>query len=280
MALGLFSYIAYASTLSRSGFLILLIGTASTFMLLPKGERFRKFVRGIIFMPILAFACWGALNLGDSIIGRGFAGKVNKHFMTLIPDSDRSGSDEKAWDSRLGGIAAEIALWARSPLTGQGFGAGETEYLAGHASGGTAFKHNGWTSSLAETGLFGFAGLALLVATLLRLGYKAVHDRIDPGCVLMGAVAFLSGVTFLLRCSTTYAVTSRSALAYGLICGMIIRAREIQETCRALAFQQQQQQQQQYDPYVDERTGLVVPDYGYSDYGYGYGDYAPGFGYN
>jgi hypothetical protein len=103
--LGLFSYIAYASTLSRSGFLILLLGTASTFMLLPKGERFRKFIRGMVFMPVLFFACWGALNLGDAIIGRGFAEKVNKHFMTLIP-SERTGHDEKAWDSRVGGIAA------------------------------------------------------------------------------------------------------------------------------------------------------------------------------
>ena len=41
---GIFCYIGYASTISRTGFVILLFGTASTFLLLPKGDRLRKFV--------------------------------------------------------------------------------------------------------------------------------------------------------------------------------------------------------------------------------------------
>ena len=209
-------------------------------------------------MPILAFACWGGLKLGDVVVGRNFSEKVAKHAETLVPSSDDTSTSEHAWDSRIGGIISELSIWSRSPLTGRGFGAGETAFLSGKLGGGyVSIKHNGWTSTLAETGLFGFVGLVLLVGSMMVLGYRMVHDRTSSTYVLFGAIVFATGVVYFIRCCCTMAITSRTVLDFGLVCGMAIRAREMQETEVALAWQQEQA----WQPYVDEQTGMLVPDY-------------------
>jgi hypothetical protein len=254
--IGLYCYIGYAATLSRVGFLILLFGTASCYLLLPKGERLQKFLRSLVFIPVLFFACWGALFLADRALGRNFAGKVTDHMLSLLP-GERTGTNEKAWDSRIGGIQTELAIWLRNPLMGQGFGAGETAYLGGRVTSAyVAIKHNGWTATLAETGIFGFVGLFVLIVSTMLIGYRMVHDRTSPAYMLMGAAGFFTGVVFFLRCSGTMAVTSRAAIGFGIVCGALIRAREIQETHVAMA-----QQEAYYDPHVDEQTGLLVPEY-------------------
>src|SRR5688572_7113124 len=51
IAVGLYCYIGYAAALSRLGFLILFFGTASSYALLTRGERLRKFLRSIVFLP-------------------------------------------------------------------------------------------------------------------------------------------------------------------------------------------------------------------------------------
>ena len=255
--IGIFCYIGYAATLSRVGFLILFFGTASSYLLLTKGERLRKFLRSIVFIPLLFFACWGALWVGDQIIGRDFAGKVTKHIESLLP-GDREGKNEKAWDSRLGGIQAELGIWLRNPLMGQGFGAGETEYLSGRTSGSASIKHNSWTASLSETGVIGCAGVAVMVGSMMLLGYRMVHARTDRVSVLVGAIGFFAGVIMFLRCSGTMALTSRAAIGFGIVCGVLIRAREMQETEMAYA-----RQGAYHDPYFDQQTGLLETDYGY-----------------
>jgi hypothetical protein len=261
--IGIYCYIGYAATLSRVGFLILFFGTASSYLLLTKGERLRKFLRSIVFIPLLFFACWGALWVGDQIIGRNFAGKVTKHIESLLP-GDREGKNEKAWDSRLGGIQAELGIWLKNPLMGQGFGAGETAFLAGRTSGSASIKHNSWTASLAETGVIGCTGLAVMVGSMMLLGYRMVHDRTDRISVLVGALGFFAGVVMFLRCSGTMAMTSRAAIGFGIVCGVLIRTREMQETETAYA-----QQGAYHEPYFDAQSGLLVPDYG----GYGMGHF-------
>ncbi len=255
IVVGIYCFIGYAATISRLAFLILFFGTASVYLLLPEGERMRKFMRSLVFIPVLFLACWSSLWLADQIIGRDFSGKVTKHMLSLLP-GDRAGGNVKAWDSRIGGIFTELAIWSTNPLMGRGFGAGETAYLGGRTTSGASIKHNSWTSTLAESGIFGFIGLFVLISSLLLIGYRMVHDRTDPTYVLMGALGFFTGVVFLLRASGTMGLTSRSAIGYGIVAGMLIRAREIQQTHVALA-----QQTAYYDAYVDEQSGLLVPDY-------------------
>jgi hypothetical protein len=253
---GVYCYIGYAATLSRVGFLILFFGTAAAYLLLPAGERMRKFIRSIVFLPILLFACWGALWVGDQIIGRNFSGKVTDHIMSLLP-GERYMSTEKAWDSRMGGIGAELKIWLRNPLMGQGFGCGETAFLGGQTSGvNVSIKHNSITSTLAETGVAGLAGLLTLLFAMMLIGFRMVHQRTDTESVLMGALGFFGGLVFLMRCVATMGLTSRAAIGFGIIGGMLIRAREIQETQLAMA-----QQSAQWDVYIDEHSGLLVPDY-------------------
>ena len=257
IGVGIYCYIGYAAALSRLGFVILFFGTASTYALLPKGERMQKLLRSVVFIPVLFFACWGALWTGDQVIGRDFAGKVLKHIESLLP-GERAGADPKAWDSRMDGIYAELGIWIKNPLMGQGFGAGETAYLSGRTTGVASIKHNSWTAVLAEMGLFGFTGLAVMIGSMILMGYRMVHDRTDRITVLIGALGFIGGVVFLLRCTGTMGLTSRSAMGYGMICGMLIRTREMQETALALASQAAYD-----DPHVDAQTGLLVPEYAY-----------------
>jgi hypothetical protein len=253
--IGIYCYIGYGATLSRLGFLILFFGTASAYLLLTKGERLRKFLRSVAFLPLLFFACWGALWVGDQIIGRNFSGKVMKHIESTMP-GERAGNYGKAWDTRLGGIVTETAMWLQNPIMGQGFGAGDTASITGKVSGTVAFKHNSWTATLAETGAFGFAGVFLIIASMMVIGYRMVHDKFDHNSVLIGAAGFFSGFVFLMRASGTMGITSRSSIGFGLVCGVLIRAREIQETQMAMA-----QQAAYFDPYIDDQTGLLIPEY-------------------
>lgn len=255
--LGLWCYIGYAITLSRLGFVILFFGTASTYLLLPKGERIRKFMRSIVFIPVLFFACWGSLWLSDRIIGRDFGGKVLKHIESLLPVEREGSKDTRAWDSRIGGIVSELGIWLRNPLIGQGFGVGETAQMTGRTLWGDSIKHNGWTANLAESGVVGTTGLAVLMGSLLLLGYRMAHDRTDHISMLMGAVGFFTGVVFFFRFTGTLVMSSRTAIGVGLVAGMLIRAREIQQA--QLAMAQEQQWYENY--YVDEETGLLDPQY-------------------
>jgi hypothetical protein len=265
VAIGIFCYVAYASTLSRTAFLVLIVGTGSVFALLPKGERLGKFIRAAIVLPLILFSLLGAVQFADSFIGRNFAYKVNKHFQSLLP-SERVGSDVKAWDSRLDGIILETNLWFRNPLLGNGFGAAESYVLSGQATvGGASTRHNSWTSSLCETGLVGFGGLALMVFSMIYLGYRMVHERIDPIWVLFGALSFVYGVVTFCRFSSTMGITSRAAIGSALVAGMMLRAREMSLTQLAM-----ERDNPYYDPYYDEQTGMLVPDYGQSFGQYGY----------
>jgi len=265
VAVGVFCYIGYISTLSRTAFLVGIVGTAGVFALLPKGERLGKFVRACIVLPVVLFSILGAVQFADSFIGRNFAQKVNKHFQSLLP-SERVGSDVKAWDSRMDGIYLETKLWLRNPLMGNGFGAAETYVLSGQSSvAGASTRHNSWTSALCETGLIGFSGLALMVFSMLYLGYRMVHDRIDPVWVLFGALSFVYGIVTFCRFSSTMGITSRAAIGCALTAGMMLRAREMALTQLAMA-----QQNAYYDPYYDEQTGMLVPDYAHNVGQYGY----------
>src|SRR5205814_1367166 len=114
----------------------------------------------------------------------------------------------------------------------------------------------GWTSALAKTGIVGFAAVLVMILTMIVLGYKLVRDNVDRPFVVFGAVAFVTGVAYLIRATCSMSWASRPAIHYAIVCGMVIRAREMEQTTRIMRASNWA-----YEPHVDPQTGLIVPDY-------------------
>ena len=128
--------------------------------------------------------------------------------------------------------------------------------LKGEIGDTGAYNHNGWTSVLAKTGILGFAAVVLMIWTMIVLGYRLVRDNVDRTFVVFGALAFIVGVVYLIRATCSMSWASRPAIHYAIVCGMVIRAREMEATTRAMRASAAA-----YEAYVDPQTGLIVPDY-------------------
>jgi hypothetical protein len=256
-ALMLYCFIGYLAMLGRTNVVIMLGGALAIFLIIPRQRIFGSAIKLIVLGPIIFFTLYGSIVLGGKIVGRyNFAEKITTHFSTLLP-SERHIGESKAWDSRLGSIVQEIQLWLKNPLMGNGFASQESMVYAGEIVDTGGYNHNGWTSTLAKAGVFAFAAVVLMTFTSIVLGYRMVRDEVDRASVIFGAVAFITGVVFLIRATCTMAFISRSAIHYAMVCGMVIRAREMQQTTKAL-----QAAGAGYEPFVDPSTGLLVPDYG------------------
>jgi hypothetical protein len=251
----MFCFIGYLATLGRTNLVVMVGGAATLILIIPKGRRIASVLRLIVLGPVIFFLLYGSIWVGGKVVGRdNFVDKITSHFATLLP-SERHIGEDKAWDSRLGSIMQEIRLWAENPLFGNGFMSQEAAVRSGEMDNTGAYNHNGWTATLAKTGLFGFSAVALMFLSTTIIGYRMVRRNVAPEFVMFGALAFCTGVDFLLRVSCTMAIQSRFAIQYGMVCGLVIRAREMEETARAM------QSAESYAPYVDPESGLMVPDY-------------------
>jgi hypothetical protein len=228
-------FIGACATLARSEWVAIAAGVCMIYRLLPKGFRWGKVVRATIFFPLLLFLFgWVGLLVGSELTGTDFFGKMADRVETLMPSS---GGDMQthAWDSRLPAARRELGLWLDNPLTGQGFG---IQWAEQRRDGRMewSFRHNAWTSVLAESGVFGFTTYALVVFGMLFVGRRMVKDQWDRESVLVGALGAMAGAHVLVWGLSTLSFNElRGAIPVGLICGVVLKARAMQLTGRRVA---------------------------------------------
>jgi hypothetical protein len=189
----------------------------------PLGRRAKvTFALGLALLASLLLAT----ALYSRMTGRDFQGYVTKRLVSILPSSEVR-KENHAWDTRLPGIQVELSMWLGSPILGRGFGS--QDVLGKNTIGAGSFRHNVWTSSLAEGGLPLFVGYALPCVLCVVVGRRLVRDRFDKVTVMIGAIAALHGVLTILYASTTMSINmQRPAISLGLICGLLLRTREIQ----------------------------------------------------
>ncbi len=177
---------------------------------------------------------------------------MNHRIMTLIPGSGEIGKQRNAYGERLPGALRELREWASSPIIGGGFAIDDTEEM-GHIA---SLRHNTWTFELAETGLFGFAAFAFMVASTMVTGWRMVRDKLDKTTVLIGALGFMTGAYFIILGLCTQSFNQvRFGLPLFIVAGVVLRTRALQQ-----AELQRLAEEQTYQAYL-EQYGVVPAEY-------------------
>jgi O-antigen ligase len=110
------------------------------------------------------------------------------------------------------------------------------------------YRHNVWTSALAEGGLPLFMGYLVTCLLLVVVGKRLVRARMDQGTVMMGAIASLHGFMSIVFAAATMTFNQqRPAIPLGLICGLLLRTRDMQ---LAVA--------RSYEGYLDAEEGEFI----------------------
>jgi hypothetical protein len=197
-------------------------------MLLPRVKFGRKFSIGLVLFLTIVPTMFVAVAAYSKLTGKDFGSYVTRRIRSLLP-GEQEEVRHKAWESRLPAIKRELEIWLKNPLMGQGFGIQMHEEANGMLTGGA--RHNVWSSSLAESGIFGLLGYTLPPLTAMILGYRLVRQSTDLGTFYLGALGAISGCWALSISFMTLSInTQRQAIPLGLLCGMVYKCRDIQLT--------------------------------------------------
>lgn len=232
-------FIGQFATLSRSDWLAAAASVVAIFVLLPTLRPGGKLAAALIGPPLVVIFLWVGLILASMVVGRDFEARMAERVVSLLP-GQKSGSEMKAWDTRLEGIRKELAVWRRSPLIGGGFGATDVIRFRHGDWAGLGFRHNSWTHTLAETGLPGFAAICCLVFGTIIVGRRLARTGVDRGYVLIGALGVITGTYYLVHGLATQSFNQmRWGIPLAIVCGVTLRARAMQLThLRALEAEQ------------------------------------------
>jgi hypothetical protein len=259
LALGLcgLCFVGQFATLSRSDWLAAAAAVVSIFVLLPSFRPGGNLTAILIGPPLVVVFLWVGLIFASTLVGRDFESKMFQRVESLLPGRGDA-VHAKAWDTRLEGIQKELAVWKRSPLVGGGFGATDVLRYRHGEWAGLSYKHNSWTSTLAETGLFGFAAVGCMVFGMIVVGRRLARDGVDRGYVLIGALAVITGTYYFVHGMATQSFNQmRWGIPLAIVCGVALRARAMQLThLRVL---------QHESPYGGGATDARADGYDYDD---------------
>lgn len=254
-----FCFIGQFATLTRSDWLATMAGVGAIYVLLPSYRPRGKLIAAVVGPPLVAAFLWLGLIFASTVAGRDFEAKVINRVYSMLP-GQHQGVTAKAWDTRLEGIQKEMQIWARSPIIGGGFGATDVLRYRRFEIAGYAYRHNAWTSTLAESGIIGFAAISCMVGGMIVAGRRLARDSRDKGYVLIGALGVITGVHYLFHGLATQSFNQmRWGIPLAIVCGVVLRARAMQLTEARLL-------QEQY--------------YASDAYGAGYGDGAAEAGWH
>ena len=198
-------------------------------VLVPKGKRLGTAIKGALFLVgVLALALM-TIKLVSSVTQRDFGAFVNERLESLLPTERKSSKDSKAWDTRVDSIGAELGIWAENPLLGKGFGIQEERVITGKMTNYGAFHHNGWCSVLAQTGIVGLSGFAIVLVGTFVMGRRVAMNAPTRGMRLLGVMAVMSSLYEFAEVLGAMAWTTRFAMLSGVICGMVFRCHDMME---------------------------------------------------
>lgn len=188
----------------------------------------RRLGRKIILTGTVCAGLLLVAGIATSIVqtetNRDFGGWVQKRLQSMLPDD--TSNEHRAWDTRTPGLVYDLNLWLHSPLYGGGFGIHEANAL--RTGNFVDFRHTPWTSTLAETGLIGFAAYATLIGGMIILGTRLARTAPDRWMMLLAAAIACHGiVSFIFGCFTFSWNLPRPALTLGLFGGLIFRCRDL-----------------------------------------------------
>lgn len=216
-------YVGQFATLARSDWLAMTAGIAAAIAIMPRYRRGSKIAFTAVVLPIMAVVLYVGMLVASSISGKDVVGKMRDRVLTMLP-GEHDGIKTKAWDTRLGGAMAELTLWSQSPIVGRGFGIQDTQ-----TDDSTSYRHNTWSSTLAESGLVGFSAMVLLCVGQVVVGRRMVRDRLDRSSVLVGGLGVITGVHFIVHGYCTMSFNQvRWAIPLALTYGMVMRCRAMQ----------------------------------------------------
>jgi hypothetical protein len=213
--------------LSRGEWIEGLACVISLVWLMPSGERIGILIKGTIMVCLMLVSIYAMVQVVGTVTHKDFAKTINQRILSLVPGQDSKGH---AWDSRVGSIQQELQIWMKNPIFGEGFEAQLQEVERGAIENTMAYFHNGWSSQLATTGLFGFSGFMCILGTMFVVGRRLALSHWDRGTFVMGAYCFAGSVYLIVLTFSSIIWTSRTALLFGVVCGMTLRLRDIQLT--------------------------------------------------
>ena len=160
---------------------------------------------------------------------------VSNRIESLLPGSMEGAFGSKAWDTRLPAMQEEIRLWRRSPLVGGGFGVHDV-VARGVGERSMGFRHNSWSSTLAETGIAGLVAMLLVFAGTAATAWQIFRDPGDATTRLVAAFGFIAMVQLAVHGFVTMSFNApRGAIVPGIICGLVLSCRSLQLEARESA---------------------------------------------
>ncbi|HEY7120318.1 MAG TPA: O-antigen ligase family protein, partial [Tepidisphaeraceae bacterium] len=212
----------------RTCYVVAIITLSFAVWLLPRAGIGRRVATGFVLaMAAMAMVTVGVI-LYSRVTGRNFKEYVETRVISILPNTDLGRKENHAWDTRLPGIMYEMRMWISSPLFGRGFGSQEV-MAKRDPEGAMGFRHNVWTSSLAEGGLPLFLGFLFPCVASVVVGWRMAKGGADRTTVMIGAIGALEGVLCFVYASCTMSINvQRPAIPLGLICGLLLRTRQIQ----------------------------------------------------
>jgi hypothetical protein len=233
-------FIGQFATLSRSDWVAVWAAVMVVYLRLPSLYRGRKLAAAIVGPPVALAFLWVGLVVASSVTGTDFTQKMIARVNSLLPDDSPAARQKKAWDTRLSSTLVELKWWAGSPLFGRGFGIHETKRPTLTEKEANGLKHNTWVFTLAETGVVGFAAVALVVGGTYVVGRRMVCDRTDRGSVLVGALGVTTATIYVVLGLTTQSFNQvRGAMPLGVVCGVVLRCRAMQQAALRAQYEAQ-----------------------------------------
>ena len=237
LALAGFCFVGQLAPLHRSDWVAQMAAISAIPLGLRPGERFKQAIRLVLAAIALTISLWIGLHLASALTGRNFHRTFEQRVLSMLPGERLRASDQKAWDTRLPAMQYELQMWLTSPVIGHGFAAQEAIAGSSEAGGDVTwgFHHNAYTSTLAQVGIIGFAGVVMAVWSPIFIGIKLVRNATDRGSVLMGGLGIVCGCQqAVLGMATASFNGYRMAMMIGLISGMCFKMRDMQLTAQRL----------------------------------------------
>ena len=187
----------------------------------------------LVALPIIFGFAVGGVYLAEKVSGREMFSKITTRIVSMLPGEHEGVTS--ATVTRLTGTLKELGYWVHSPVWGQGFAIQDSASLDEWQAAASGFRHNTWTSTLAETGLIGFSGMALMCFGQLAIGWGMVRRRLDRRTVFVGAAGAITGAHFIVHglCTMSFN-TLRFAIPVAIMFGVVLRTRAIEKTMLAM----------------------------------------------